>query len=127
MRKALNIFLVFLLLFSTTGVAVSKHFCGEILQSITINANTPAESCCDSQDMDDDCCNNQLSLEKAEEVQLSQFNLNFAPSAYLISYLANSLHNIALEVLDNKIPIASFDAPPLIGQDIFILDQSFLL
>src|SRR5690606_1502853 len=48
MRKSLHIFLAFLLLFSTTGVAISKHYCGEILQSVSINGET--KSCCDSQD-----------------------------------------------------------------------------
>ncbi len=126
MRKIVNIFLVFLLLFSTTGIAVSKHFCGEILQSVTINSDKD-QSCCDSQDMPEDCCSSELSLEKADEVQLSQLHYKFAPSSYIIPYIASQVYNFSSKQVEVDIPVALFNSPPLIDQEIFILDQSFLL
>lgn len=125
MRKIVNISLVLLLLFSTTGVAVSKHFCGEILQSIAVN--DVSNSCCDSQDMPDDCCSDELSLEKTDEVQLSQFNLKFSSAPYLLLYFTTSLYHVSLEPLEKRIPEAFVNLPPLVDQEIFILDQSFLL
>ena len=126
MRKIVNIFLVLLLLLSTTGIAVSKHFCGEILQSVSINTDKD-QSCCDSQDMPEDCCSSELSLEKTDEVQLSQLHLKFAPTPYIILYFASHLYNFSSALSEENIPIALFNAPPLIDQEIFILDQSFLL
>lgn len=125
MRKLVNIFLVFLLLFSTTGVAISKHYCGEILQSISVNG--PVKSCCENQDMPEDCCSDEVSLDRAEELQLSQLNLNLSFSPYILYFTAFSLFDFSLEPLDQDYFISFFESPPFAEQEIFILDQSFLL
>lgn len=52
LRKTLHIILTVLLLTATTGVAVSGHYCGESLVSVSLY--TDAEKCCD--DISDDCC-----------------------------------------------------------------------
>ena len=43
-RKSLNIIIASILLISTTGFTVSKHYCGSTLVSMTLNSE--AESCC---------------------------------------------------------------------------------
>ena len=125
MRKIVNIFLVLLLLFSTTGVAISKHYCGEILQSISVNG--PVKSCCENQDMPEDCCSDEVSIDKTDELQLTQLNLNLAFSPYVLYYATLSIFNFSLEQLDEVKYIAFFDSPPITEQEIFILDQAFLL
>lgn len=125
MRKLVNILLVFLLLFSTAGVAISKHYCGELLQSISVNG--PAKSCCESQEMTEGCCSEEVSFDKADELQLSQLNLNLSFSPYILYYTASSLFNFSLEQTDQNYFISYFDSPPTAEQEIFVLVQSFLL
>lgn len=125
MRKFFNIFLVFLLLFSTTGVAISKHYCGEILQSVSVNSST--ESCCDDQDMADDCCNEEVSFDKTTELQLSQLNLSLEFSPYILYFVAVSLLDFLLDASNQDYLTAYSNSPPFAEQEIFLLDQSFLL
>lgn len=125
MRKIVNMFLVLLLLFSTTGVAISKHYCGEILQSVAVN-HTP-KSCCDGQDMPDDCCSNELSIDKADELQLSQLKLNLTYSPYLLYIATLGFFDFSIEQAETKGFFAFYDSPPITEQEIFILDQAFLL
>jgi hypothetical protein len=56
-----HITLSFLLLLATTGMAVSKHFCGDFLVS-TVLFSKP-DSCCD----DDNCCHNELEFYQVDE------------------------------------------------------------
>jgi hypothetical protein len=52
-KKVSHIILSALLLFSTIGMVVSKHYCGTTLISIAVDKE--AESCCG----DADCCHNE--------------------------------------------------------------------
>ncbi|MCF8232937.1 MAG: hypothetical protein K9J27_12195 [Bacteroidales bacterium] len=54
LRKTLHIIFAVLLLTATTGVAVSGHYCGETLVSVSLYSD--AKECCD--DISDDCCKN---------------------------------------------------------------------
>lgn len=53
-RTLSHIIIAILVLSTTTGFSISKHYCSNNLVSITINHE--AESCCD---MDDGCCRNE--------------------------------------------------------------------
>jgi hypothetical protein len=53
LKKASHIFLSALLLISTMGMAVSKHYCGKNLVSVSFYGE--ADSCCG----DSDCCHNE--------------------------------------------------------------------
>lgn len=53
LRNVTNIIMTCLLLISTTGFAVSKHYCGADL--ISVDLKTDAESCCD----DGMCCDTE--------------------------------------------------------------------
>lgn len=125
MRKLVNILLVLLLLLSTTGVAISKHYCGEILQSVAVN-HSP-KSCCDGQDMPEDCCSNELSIDKADELQLSQLKLSLTYSPYLLYISTLSIFDLTKEQSEIKGFFSFYGSPPLTEQEIFILDQAFLL
>ena len=62
-RKAGHIILLILLLISTTGFAISKHYCGTKLVSISIDSD--AKSCCG--DDTGKCCH-----DKSEHFQLKE-------------------------------------------------------
>ncbi len=122
-KKASHIFLSMLLFLSTTGLAISKHFCGGELISTALYVE--ADSCCDS----DDCCNN--------ETEVFQLNEDFSVSAALelpesvtIDLFAFPLvvMNISIEgnTLSDKFLIADSQSPPKI-QTSLAKRQSYLL
>lgn len=61
MKKISHISLIFLLLAATTGMAVSKHYCGNSLISIVFFGE--AEPCCDS----GNCCHNETQFFQVDE------------------------------------------------------------
>lgn len=125
MRKILNIFLVFLLLFSTAGMAISKHYCGEILQKITVTEDS--HSCCGEEEMPEDCCNSEITLIKTEDFQLSQLNIDLAFLPYIIHFITFSIGINGLEDPAQKKFFTYYKYPPPPGQDIVIRVQSFLI
>lgn len=54
LKRTSHIALMLLLIITTTGIAVSKHFCNELL--ISTSFFSEPESCCGS----DNCCHNDL-------------------------------------------------------------------
>lgn len=124
MKKFLNICIVFLLLFSTSGVAVSKHYCGEILQKIAFNGEE--KSCCDSEEMPEDCCKNEVSIIKSDNLKISQHDVDLTFSPYILSFI-----EVFFNINGEKEQVVSFQSyfhsPPLIGQDIVIQVQAFLI
>lgn len=61
LRKIANIVLAFLLLLSTAGVTISKHYCGGELKSIALDKN--ADKCCETPG----CCHNETTLFQLKE------------------------------------------------------------
>ena len=60
-KIASHIILSILLLLSTTGLAISKHFCGGELISTSLFVEV--DSCCDT----DDCCKNETDFFQLDE------------------------------------------------------------
>lgn len=54
LKKVFHIILALMLLTATNGYAVSKHYCGDKLVSVSLFAE--ANDCCDG--LSDDCCRN---------------------------------------------------------------------
>ena len=65
LRPVTNIIMTCLLLISTTGFAVSKHYCGENL--ISVELKTEADACCD----DGTCCHTERQLLQVDNDFLS--------------------------------------------------------
>jgi len=61
-KRIVHIIIALILLITTMGVTVSKHYCKENLVKITINAE--AESCCD---IENGCCRNETKHYQLEE------------------------------------------------------------
>ena len=79
-RKLINIIVSLLLLTTTVGFSISKHYCGDELISISVSHE--AESCCD---MNSGCCHN--------ETEVYQLNNIFVISPVLDN---NSVNHIDL-------------------------------
>ena len=125
MRKYIHIFLAFLLLISTAGIAVSKHYCGNTLQKVSINSDV--NSCCEEK-MPNCPCNSETAHYKVDsDFQTVQFfDLDtFQPILlfsinFLFSYFSIESEQINL--------VSAYNSPPLSEpSSIIIKVQSFLL
>lgn len=128
MRIFFHIFLIFSLLMSTAGYAVTKHFCGEVLAHISVGHD--ANSCCDSKEMSPNCeCENETDHVVVEDdYQLDHQEVKLTPAlqATLFSvFRFLDLVPIAEEQSNNLLP--ALDYPPFTDPDIHISVQSFLL
>lgn len=96
-----------LLLLSTTGLAISKHYCGGKL--ISTSFFVEADSCCDS----DDCCKNETKVFQLDE----DFSVSAAlelPETVHIDLLAVSLVILNLSSDENSLvdELLITDSPP---------------
>lgn len=129
MRKFLHIFLALSLLFSTAGLAVTKHFCEEVL--IHVSVGQEASSCCASNEESSDCeeCENETDhLVVEDDFQLDQQEIKISPAlqATLVSFIKFFVFSPLLEEHDNSLH-PTVDYPPFTDPDIHIRVQSFLL
>tara|TARA_R110000868_G_scaffold207257_7_gene456223 strand:+ start:106 stop:489 length:384 start_codon:yes stop_codon:yes gene_type:complete len=127
MKRFSHIFVSALLLFSTVGISVNKHYCDEVLKNIAINI-TP-EHCCGDEEMPSGCCHNeseQYSID--DELQLQRYNLNFEAVAVakVIDY-HQLLMGTYSDEFDNQNFSFAFKSPPSLEPDIYVKVQSFLI
>ena len=93
LRTVINILLVTLLLISTTGVAVSKHYCDSDLISVELSGDHPCcdvEACCET-DTEFHQVKNDFLVSALSSIAESPFTaiLNSAPPKNDIKYPAN--------------------------------------
>ncbi|MDF9795624.1 hypothetical protein OKW21_000887 [Catalinimonas alkaloidigena] len=125
-RKLIHIILSMILLLSTTGVAISKHYCGGELSAVEVGHEKM--SCCDEpDDMPEDCCHDeQLTFLVEQDFQLSAFQFDCFALAVtaLLPYL-----DLSALFDEQKANVTEFKLylSPLIAQDIPVLLQSFLI
>jgi hypothetical protein len=95
-RKISNIIIAFVLLISTTGFTISKHYCGGELISIEVNAE--AETCCDSPD----CCQTETQFNKLSVDFIG--SVSEVPLDQKISFKLVELVNNLDSFLDDELP-----------------------
>ncbi|HEY9113843.1 MAG TPA: hypothetical protein VIN10_04040 [Bacteroidales bacterium] len=61
LKKIAHIILSFTLLVSTTGFTITRHYCGDIVESIAVDSLP--ESCCEMSD----CCHNESTFYQVED------------------------------------------------------------
>ena len=61
LKKIYHIFIALLLLVTTTGIGISKHYCGDFWVSTSLFSE--AETCCD----DENCCHTENAFFQADE------------------------------------------------------------
>ncbi len=108
LRKIGHITTMCLLLISTTGFAVSEHFCGADLVSIELA--TEAEDCCN----DGMCCHSETDFYQLEEdfiISSSLINLDFDAVFEFPLMFVNLQFNQASKEAD-RVLYADFESPP---------------
>ena len=118
--------LAFLLVVSTTGITISKHFCMGELQEVSFygEVDTCFEKMGMSKENTMDCCEKTVEEYKADELPKISVNINLKNSQELLAV-------VAYLIIDNGLILRATDKanlnykPPLIEQDIPILTQTF--
>jgi len=116
----------FVLILATTGLSISKHYCGNSLIRTTLG--TEAKSCAMDMDMGHGCCDNETeTLVIEDDFQVSQANFELAPEyELLVAYLATELASVNGKSV-TQIPIPTNTGPPLGSEPLYVKVQSFLL
>lgn len=126
MKKVSRILLVILLVFTSMGVTVNKHFCGEMLESIAINE--PVDSCCEGAEMPKGCCHDEKEAYQLDEYKVNTYAFAFkAPEFSLpIAFVDLQMLFKAIEI-DHSHSFNVTDPPPLPESDLLVEIQTFLL
>lgn len=129
-RKIANTFLALLLVISTSGVTINKHYCLGFLKDISIFHE--ASSCMAEMNMQEEDCPMECCEETSEQLLVDDFKqvvfeTNLTPQLKLLVMISNIIGDLQFDASNPlKTPYLNY-SPPLIGQDIPVLVQSFLL
>jgi len=126
MHRIFHIIMSVTLILATTGLSISKHYCGNSV--VRTNLGTTAESCMPGMDMGHGCCDEQTeTIILEDDFQLSHTNIKIAPEYdLLVSYL---MTNLDTETVSSMEPgFLPFDTgPPVSAEPLYLKVQSFLL
>jgi hypothetical protein len=122
LRKITHIILSFTLLVSTTGLTITKHYCGDKVESIAVDS-TP-ESCCEM----GGCCHNESAHYQVEDdfsVPVIDNQIQVPTTDILFSTVFVFLQQEAFTP-DFVIFSAAESPPPLKTETFLSLHQSYL-
>lgn len=128
MKKGIKNIVTFILalvvLFSTTGFTISKHYCGNNLVSVTINDN--AKSCCDS--ALGNCCHTENKHYQVQDDFSVSGNIQITHTTVLELFPLVYIFNAQLpEEKDGDIQLACLPPPLLSIQTRLSLLQTYLI
>lgn len=124
--------LALLVLFSTLSFTVIKHYCGDMLMSQTVFQEVDA--CCAAMDhssdselpAQNDCCSTQqFCVQSQESISATFPNLNFSQQVFVASFFYSYL-NLFEGLAEQITPFKNY-SPPLIVQDVQVLNETFLI
>lgn len=119
-KKISHILFAFLMMISTMGVTISKHYCGGNLQDV--NIASVADTCCN----DGGCCSTEIEKYQLEvDFSISSFKIDFTQFA-LVSPVVIQLLNVELAVLNTEFYTENPPPPPKIKTVLSSL-QTYLL
>jgi len=126
-RKTIQIASIALILFTSTGMTVSFHYCGKLLQDVALFGKT--KPCCGGMEMPSGCCHNEKLEIKSDDFNATQLisNLGFVP--VLICEIAFPVLDFSIlfqNSQSNFLTHLDKDRSPT-DTDIVILVQSFLI
>ena len=127
LNKIATVFLSLILVVSTIGIVVNKHYCGDTLRDVAIQHQ--AEKCVGEMSMGEGtgCCEDTV-----EEYQVDEYNkLAFEYDSSAELFELGTVENILLDFdelweVSSHIDYLNYK-PPLIERDVPILVQSFLI
>jgi len=120
-----HIILSLILLVSTMGMAVSKHYCGGELVSVSLNENSSDDSCCDM----DNCCHNETQVYKVKE-DFSSPGITTLPVLAELDILGHDLfvtEGLAEPDSENSTLFVEDSPPSKTIQTVLALKQVYLL
>ncbi len=125
MKKIGAILLLAIFLGFSTGYVVAKHYCGGTLMSTEIVFAKDHVSCCDDDDMDENCCQNEVSFFQIDEDYCSTPLMG---STTPIDFVLIGFASPSFYCISNANPVAYLNyKPPLIEVNHPVQLQSFLL
>ncbi len=141
----LSVVMAILILFSSTGIVVSKHLCeGELMDVAWFTTAEPCEHSSAATTMqcpvhegmiihpdnqNNDCCEDTKDLVKDENPQMNVKDRIEGNNQPVVVLLVNFLINIntSFNLSSGNLLANNLHVPPLIDQDIPVMYQSFLL
>ncbi|MBI9063910.1 MAG: hypothetical protein JEZ14_18145 [Marinilabiliaceae bacterium] len=121
-KKVSHILLAILLLLTTMGMTVSKHYCGNNLKSVSLFSEP--QSCCD---IPTGCCHDEsLSIAFQAYYSVSSFHYNFEQLAVLMPIVLQVMNEGMLESNPATVFYETPPPPPLI-QTVLSNLQTYLL
>lgn len=136
MQKTLSIFLSVLMLLSSSGIAFSQHFCGEMEMASEITLGKKDLSCgmedytdspCTNTHLTEDhCCQNQFtSVQTDDNFAKASWDMKFQKLFFVAFVSEFILPEVEITSIQKK-SFADYD-PPLLKQDLNILYDTFLI
>ena len=133
-HKILAILMSFVVLFSTTSFAITKHFCGDTL--IDTAVFNKAETCGMEMDLastvegcsviKENCCNDQqILIDGQDEVQIQFDKISFEQKVFIASFIYSYVN--LFEGLDKNVSSFEEYAPPVVTNQIYKIDESYLI
>ncbi|WP_375580200.1 hypothetical protein ABWH96_03955 [Marivirga tractuosa] len=140
MKKVISIFLLFIMLASSSGVTMATHLCGEHVAKMAITFGQTDLNCgMDQMEMDctkenshtghqfqgKGCCENQYASMEFDEATTTKIVLKSIQLDFLVAFAYTYL-GINPFAVDADTQYLNY-SPPKLSQDIHVLYQSFLI
>ena len=128
LKRFFRIFIALLLLTSTVGISVSRHYCGEILSEIYLALS--ADSCCGESDKEPmGCCHTESEIfEIKDQFKFQQsFEYKLQSDLPLLADISDWFQLISETEIKPNHPNSFKDYSPPKNKPITILHQVFLI
>lgn len=132
--KITAIFMVFVVLFTTTSFSLSEHHCGDHLVDralfskaescgMELEIQTPTKDCSLKKE---NCCNNVVkSFEGQTELKTDNSTLTFKQDSFVAAFLISYI-NLFEGLKENIVPFKEY-SPPFLVKDFQLLDEVYLI
>jgi len=123
-RKILHISIVIILTIATTGISISKHFCGDRLVEVSVNEKS--SPCCGTES---NCCQTETDFFQLEDDFTETVTTGISNcSKYYLDYATNADHFISNNPhITSSKTISSDSSPPLLRISDLSFQQTYLL
>lgn len=124
MKKILQILFVSIYLFSTIGLTVAYHFCGNTLVFTAIVLSSSLKEpndCCGESEQENECCHNQFKSYKLDDLHFaSAKNETGNPYTDIVDYPQSTIENYFISQSLNQF-LDQTHSPP--GEDAYLINR----